>query len=180
MNSETTIPVPAVLSWNATKTSPVGSEYIVMESIPGVPLKDVWNTMSASQHIRCIESIGKLTKQLCQYKFIEYGSLFMKDYAPQGSQSLQTQHSIVLGPTHTWLPDGVLPLESDGPTQSPHDYYAARKFSIRHFTNSTNDPSVPPTAPHCRLRSKEQIIVASKSPARVELNRCSHGPCSAS
>ncbi|RMZ80747.1 hypothetical protein DV738_g2621, partial [Chaetothyriales sp. CBS 135597] len=122
---ETTIPVPAVLSWNSTKTSPVGSEYIVMESVPGVLLKDVWNTMSASQHIRCIQSIGKLTKQLCLHKFTEYGSLFMKNYAPQGSQSLQTEHSVVLGPTHTWLPDGVLPLESDGPTQSLRDYYAA-------------------------------------------------------
>lgn len=111
-----------------------------MESIPGVPLKDVWNTMSASQHIRCIESIGKLTKQLCQYKFTEYGSLFMVDFTPKGSKPLQTEHSVVLGPTHTWLPDGVLPLESDGPTQSPRDYYAARKFSIRPFTTVLTAP----------------------------------------
>jgi hypothetical protein len=47
-----------------------------MSEIPGVLLKDVWNTMTASQHITCIRSIAFLVKELCAIDIPHYGSLY--------------------------------------------------------------------------------------------------------
>ena len=71
----TKIPVPDVLAWSSQSDNPVGAEYIIMNEIPGALLKDVWNTMTASQHITCIQSIALLIKELCAVDVPHYGSL---------------------------------------------------------------------------------------------------------
>ncbi|KAK6001278.1 hypothetical protein QM012_002609 [Aureobasidium pullulans] len=77
VREKTTVPVPKVLAWSVdSKTNSVGAEYMVMEAANGVPLSSVWNQMTGSQHIACIESIGKLAKQLCSLEFADFGSLY--------------------------------------------------------------------------------------------------------
>jgi hypothetical protein len=65
-----------VLAWGSQSDNPVGTEYIIMNEIPGVLLKDVWNTMTASQHITCIRSIAFLVKELCAVEVSYHGSLY--------------------------------------------------------------------------------------------------------
>jgi hypothetical protein len=97
----TQIPVPDELAWCSQSDNAVGAEYIIMNEIPGVLLKDVWNTMTASQHITCIQSIAHLVKELCAVDIPYYGSL----YSPTGEN------------------DDLLAFETDygiGPLCKPH------------------------------------------------------------
>ncbi|WPH00052.1 Hypothetical protein R9X50_00287500 [Acrodontium crateriforme] len=62
VKGKTSVPVPRVLSWNSNPESGlVGIEYIIMEHVSGVALKDVWGQMTELQHIEVIESLGNLT-----------------------------------------------------------------------------------------------------------------------
>ena len=72
----TNIPAPDVLAWSSQNDNPVGAEYILMNEIPGVLLTDVWKTMTASQHITCIQSIALLIKELCAIDVPYCGSLY--------------------------------------------------------------------------------------------------------
>jgi len=72
----TSVPVPEALSWSSSSKNAVGVEYILMSEMPGVLLKDVWNGMTASQHIKCIQSIARLIKQLCAIRLPCYGSIY--------------------------------------------------------------------------------------------------------
>jgi len=78
VREKTNIPVPNVLAWSVeTETGPVGAEYMIMDAVPGVPLKDVWSQMTGLQHIQCIESLGKIAKELCSLDFAAFGSLYL-------------------------------------------------------------------------------------------------------
>ena len=72
----TKIPVPDVLAWSSQSDNPVGAEYIIMNEVPGVLLKDVWRTMTASQHITSIQSTALLVKEICVVDVPHYGSLY--------------------------------------------------------------------------------------------------------
>ena len=74
-----------------------------MDAMLGVLLKDVWSTMTASQHIRCIQSLGHLSVQLWKLSFPSYGSLYLRNSSPLGAVPLDDTFSI--GPlcaSHLW------------------------------------------------------------------------------
>jgi hypothetical protein len=80
VRGRTNVPVPKVLAWSVeAEGSSVGAEYMVTEAVPGVLLKDVWSQMTGLQHIQCIQSIGKVAKELCSLIFTELGSLYFND-----------------------------------------------------------------------------------------------------
>jgi hypothetical protein len=71
------MPVPQVLAWNSKPdTGSVGTEYIIMEHVSGVPLKTIWSRMTEVQHFELIASMGKLIKELCALDFGSFGSLY--------------------------------------------------------------------------------------------------------
>ena len=90
----TKIPVPDVLAWSSQSDNPVGAEYIIMNEVPGVLLKDVWNTMTASQHITCIQSIALLIEELCAVDVPHYGSLYSPADGQTGLLALDTHYAI--------------------------------------------------------------------------------------
>ncbi|WPG98766.1 Hypothetical protein R9X50_00156200 [Acrodontium crateriforme] len=94
VQERTKVPVPRVLAWSSTIDNVVGAEYMIMDAMPGVLLKDVWNTMTASQHIRCIQSLGYLTKELCSLDFPHYGSLYLNADRPKGAIILNDTYCI--------------------------------------------------------------------------------------
>jgi hypothetical protein len=68
---------------------------MVMEAVPGVPLNDVWSRMTSLQHIECIESIGKISKELCSLEFANFGSLYFETPdRPAGAVSLDVNYCI--------------------------------------------------------------------------------------
>lgn len=92
----TKISVPDVLAWSSQGDNPVGAEYIIMNEIPGVLLKDVWNTMTASQHITCIQSIALLIKEFCAVEIPHYGSLY--NLADGQADLLALKNHYAIGP----------------------------------------------------------------------------------
>jgi hypothetical protein len=90
----TKVPVPDVLAWSSQSDNPVGAEYIIMSEIPGVLLKDVWNTMTASQHITCIRSITFLVKELCAVEISYYGSLYSRTNGQDDLLAFDTHYGI--------------------------------------------------------------------------------------
>lgn len=75
------IPVPKVVAWcSQTRENPVGSEYIIMEEVPGVQLEYVWPSMSIQDRLGVVKSIASYQKAWTSTSFTSYGSLyFAKD-----------------------------------------------------------------------------------------------------
>nr|POE77970.1 altered inheritance of mitochondria protein 9, mitochondrial [Quercus suber] len=96
VRENTKIPVPKILAWDVdSKTSPVGADYMVMDAIHGVSLKDVWGQMTGVQHIQCIDSIGKIAKQICALDFPAFGSLYFNTAnKPRGALPFNSKYCI--------------------------------------------------------------------------------------
>lgn len=96
VREKTNVPVPRILAWSAeAETNSVGAEYMVMEAAPGVPLNDLWGQMTNLQHIECIESIGRIAKELCSLEFANFGSLYFNGPdRPVGAVPLDEQYCI--------------------------------------------------------------------------------------
>ncbi|KAK0950488.1 hypothetical protein LTR12_018298 [Friedmanniomyces endolithicus] len=68
-----------------------------MDAVPGVPLKDVWSQMTGIQHIQCIESLGKIAKELCNLDFAVFGSLYLNT-ANRPTEALPLDGKYCIGP----------------------------------------------------------------------------------
>lgn len=78
VRSKTTVPVPKVLAWNSEPNSvSVGTEYIIMEHVPGIALKETWSKMNNFEHIDLIERMGGLVEQLCALDFGAFSRLYL-------------------------------------------------------------------------------------------------------
>lgn len=102
MKEKTTVPVPDVLDWSARADNEIGAEYVILETVPGVLLSEVWNHMKGSQHVACIRSIGRLYRELCQLKYPTYGALYLNADAPKNAVGMDEEFCIgpVCGPQH--------------------------------------------------------------------------------
>jgi hypothetical protein len=101
-----------------------------MDEMPGVLLKDIWNTMTASQHIQCIQSLGHLSVQVWQLSFPSYGSLYLNTSSPTNAVPLDATFSI--GPfcaSHHWDHGSLVRLDVNkatdipGPCKYLHDFH---------------------------------------------------------
>lgn len=98
VKSKTHVPVPQVLSWSSKpESSRVGTEYIIMEHLSGIALKDVWGQMTELQHIEFIQSIGQMMKELCALDFGALGSLYLNT-ADQPARTHPIDDNFCIGP----------------------------------------------------------------------------------
>jgi hypothetical protein len=90
------VPVPQVLAWNSKHESgPVGTEYVIMEHVSGIPLKNMWSRMTEVQHIELIGSMGKLFEELCTLEFGSFGSLYLNAAdKPPGTYPIDEKYCI--------------------------------------------------------------------------------------
>jgi hypothetical protein len=73
----------------------VGIEYIVMEHVSGVALKDTWSQMTELQQIELIESTGTLMKELCALDFGAFGSIYLNTAdKPTGAHPIDDEYCI--------------------------------------------------------------------------------------
>lgn len=99
------IPIPRVLAWSADpSTTPVQSEYIVMEAASGVPLEDVWPEMNQAEKLGLVKAWmdvqGKMTAKLSG----GYGSIYFREHVDPASAvefTTDGRHDVrfVLGPS---------------------------------------------------------------------------------
>lgn len=70
-------PAPRVYSWNSqAKSHPVGAEFIIMDKTEGVPLSQVWGTMTLPQKLQVLLAVTRLQTRWLSVSFSHYGSLY--------------------------------------------------------------------------------------------------------
>ena len=73
------VPIPKVFDWSSSTSNEVGSEYIIMERVPGKELKDTWYTMTMEERMKVMEKIVNIEKVLFAIQFPASGSIYYKD-----------------------------------------------------------------------------------------------------
>lgn len=81
-------PVPRVYvsSSSSTGSNPVGAEYIVMEKMEGIPLGDIWYSMTTKERYKVMKQIVELEKRLFELDLPASGSLYYRDELKPGEQ----------------------------------------------------------------------------------------------
>lgn len=74
------IRVPEVFAWNSDPANPVGTEYIIMEKMPGIALSTKWAETQLADRYKIIQQVVEMEKELVRFKFSAYGSLFMRGW----------------------------------------------------------------------------------------------------
>ncbi|KAE8308649.1 kinase-like protein [Aspergillus transmontanensis] len=70
------IRTPEVYAWCSTKANPVGTEYIIMEKLDGIPLGDKWFSMTPKEQHKLMKQIIEWETQFMSLQFPASGSLY--------------------------------------------------------------------------------------------------------
>lgn len=102
----TSIRVPEIYWFDNNPENPVGAEYILMEKMKGVPLAEKWESMSNRDHMKIIDQVLQMEKELADIKFPAYGSLFPRNLLPDEMfkhhllpSTLDPKESLCIGPS---------------------------------------------------------------------------------
>ncbi len=99
----TTLPVPRVVAFSSSDDNELGYEWVVMEMMPGQPLRKLWPTMPDDARVAFFAELAHHTKQLVALRFSKLGNLYFSDVA-----------------------DHVLPPQPpSSPTKPPHNPHLA-------------------------------------------------------
>lgn len=82
------VPIPRVFDWNSSASNEVGSEYIVMERVPGRELSETWQTMTFKERMAIVEKIVDVERILFGVQFPASGSLYFKDFLGADEKSV--------------------------------------------------------------------------------------------
>ena len=121
VRKHSSIPVPRVLSWSSTDSNAVGAEYILMENAAGVPLFQVWGSMTEFDQLQLIRKLAKLEAQFSAMRFPAYGGLYLGSDIEQPNQPLdELDPSFCIGPScdRRYNPDPSLDFDK-GPCEYP-------------------------------------------------------------
>ncbi|GAB1741813.1 hypothetical protein NU219Hw_g7220t1 [Hortaea werneckii] len=80
------VPTPLVYKYCADATNPVGSEYIVMEKVPGRRLTDIWYELCDKKRVKILGAIVDQEAKLFNVSLPAYGSIYRTSDLP-GSMS---------------------------------------------------------------------------------------------
>lgn len=118
------VPVPRIFDWSSTASNPVGSEYMIMETVPGKELAHTWYTMTSKERVAIMEKIVSIEKILFSLQFPASGSLYFKDFLPAGTPqtdvlrdpAVERTHEFCVGPSAEllWWYHGRDELNVDG------------------------------------------------------------------
>jgi hypothetical protein len=104
--------VPKVLEWNDNPSNHIGTEYIIMEHVPGVQLHQKWGSMNTLQQMLCVKSAATMLKEMASLQFPAYGSLYFNDVALSPSLKRDVAEGYCIGPHCGTLYWSVEPGES--------------------------------------------------------------------
>lgn len=99
------IPVPKVLGYSSVSTNPVGTEYLLLEKVEGIPLSERWFTMDTKARVKIMRQIVEVEKQFLNLQLPACGSLYYRkdlkgsEYAIAVPGVPQAADQIVVGPT---------------------------------------------------------------------------------
>ncbi|CAG8845282.1 37333_t:CDS:2, partial [Gigaspora margarita] len=78
----THIPVPKVYYWNSSVNNPVGTEYILMEYLPGICLCEIWSNLSIKKKKLFLLKIIDIQLAFKKLTFSKIGSIFFNEWSP--------------------------------------------------------------------------------------------------
>lgn len=81
IQQRTNIPVPIVVGYSSTNDNWLGFEWMIMEMLPGKPLRDVWRKLSFAQKQNLTTKVASYQVQLFDRvnRFCEAGSLYSSE-----------------------------------------------------------------------------------------------------
>ncbi|TVY53036.1 Altered inheritance of mitochondria protein 9, mitochondrial [Lachnellula cervina] len=91
------IPIPKVFDWSSSSSNSVGSEYIIMEKLPGKRLSSTWYNMTARKRWYLMEKIVRLEQTFFDIQFPVSGSIFYKNSLEPGVRSVDLPQTITDG-----------------------------------------------------------------------------------
>lgn len=118
------LPIPKVYDWSAKAENPVGSEYMIMEMVPGTGLQETWYSMTVEQRVGMVEKIVDLEKSLFEISLPACGSIYLIDTLPDGTRTVDipsdqdrsVRNSFCIGPSTEllWWYSNRAELGADG------------------------------------------------------------------
>ncbi|KAH7317657.1 kinase-like domain-containing protein [Rhexocercosporidium sp. MPI-PUGE-AT-0058] len=94
----TKIPVPKVLDWSDDDNNSIGSEYIIMEHVPGVQLHEKWPSMNPHQHMLCVKKVAFIVTEMAKLPFPAYGSLYFANAPIDPKSKIAFAEGFCIGP----------------------------------------------------------------------------------
>ncbi|KAJ7487904.1 hypothetical protein FB451DRAFT_1337315 [Mycena latifolia] len=76
LREKTRVPVPFVHCYDSNPYNRLGGEYIIMSKASGVPLSQVFHSLSYAQLVRLLENLARLVIPLFGHRFPQIGSLY--------------------------------------------------------------------------------------------------------
>lgn len=95
------IRTPEVYAYCSTKDNPVGAECIIMEKLDGIPLGDMWYSMTTKEQHKVVKQIVEWETRLMSLEFPACGSLYYHKNLPSEkkiSLSAQSEVDFCIGP----------------------------------------------------------------------------------
>ena len=94
------LPVPRVYAYSTDATNPVGSEYIIMEKLPGRPLGDRWFELSDRERLKVLLQLVQFEAKLHAIQLPASGSIYYASDLPSDSPGIAVADSdLCIGPS---------------------------------------------------------------------------------
>jgi hypothetical protein len=87
------IPTPRILGYSIDENA-VGSDYILMEKLPGRPIGDAWFDLSEQERLKILHYIVKLETKLFAVGFPASGSIYYASDLPIGTPKVNIPGSV--------------------------------------------------------------------------------------
>ncbi|KAI9869656.1 MAG: hypothetical protein M1830_005248, partial [Pleopsidium flavum] len=126
----TTIPAPRIFAWDSSSDNKLGFEWILMEKLPGTPLRNVWESLDYETKVRVTRRVAEWMDQLSRCRFEQIGSLYQSSKPKLGRFEVGQAVSFDLYRGRC--------LQFDiyrGPFQSAEQYYQAVIYTHRADVN---------------------------------------------
>ncbi|PYI04636.1 phosphotransferase family protein [Aspergillus sclerotiicarbonarius CBS 121057] len=119
------LPVPRVYAYSTDAKNPVGSEYIIMEKLPGRPLGDRWFELSDRERLKVLLQLVQLEAKLHAIELPASGSIYYASDLPSDSPRIVIPDSdFCIGPNAAlqwWFAERSSLRIDRGPCEDPID-----------------------------------------------------------
>jgi hypothetical protein len=127
----TAIPIPDLIAWDASEENPIGHEYTLLARAPGVPLSDVYNSLTEAQHGRILHQLIDHLVELHSFPWDGIGGLALEDGSTERnvvlSRVVDEDFWQSLDVAQFWGPSGTIEnLNLKGPYRTYLDLVSAR------------------------------------------------------
>lgn len=91
VHRNTTLPVPRVIAYQATREDPVGFEWILTTKIPGKPLGEVWRYVSFDAKVKIFQEIARFCASSFKNQLKAIGNIYDIPSAAQNQETTENQ-----------------------------------------------------------------------------------------